>query len=85
MTSSAHDTHRLPADPDAATAALRALVATVERVQRDQLVDEFVALFRADAVWTTSGGGTPLYVAAKEDGRWLPAACQNTTAPDGEG
>ncbi|MGW0608855.1 SgcJ/EcaC family oxidoreductase [Streptomyces sp. NPDC002640] len=144
MTSSVHDMHRLPADPDAETAALRALVATVERVQSGQLVDEFIALFRDDALWTTGGGvrlygrdaiaeftarvlpgwnadgssatyevehvtfvrpdvaavkvrqryfapdgspageGTPLYVAAKEDGRWLLTACQNTTAPDGE-
>lgn len=138
MTSSVNDTSRLPADLEAETAALRALVATVERVQREELVDEFVALFRADALWTTSAGarlygreaiaaftakvlpgwaadgaratyevehigfvrpdvaavkvrqryfapdgtpedeGSPLYVASKEQGRWLLTACQNT-------
>ncbi|WP_448317186.1 SgcJ/EcaC family oxidoreductase [Streptomyces sp. CO7] len=138
MTSFAHDTSRLPADPEGETAALRALVATVERVQQEELVEEFVALFHADALWTTSAGarlygreaiadftakalpgwsaggaratyevehvsfvrpdvaavkvrqryfaadgtpdgeGSPLYVASKEQGRWLLTACQNT-------
>ncbi|NYV75110.1 SgcJ/EcaC family oxidoreductase [Streptomyces sp. UH6] len=138
MTSSTHDPSRPPADPEGETAALHALVAAVERAQREEHVDGFVALFRADAQWTTSGGvrlygrraiaeftakalpgwtadgssatyevehvtfvrpdvaavkvrqryfapdgtpdgeGTPLYVTAKEDGRWLLTACQNT-------
>lgn len=37
-------------------AAIREVVATVERVQNEELVDEFVDLFTADALWTTSGG-----------------------------
>ncbi|WP_151770632.1 SgcJ/EcaC family oxidoreductase [Streptomyces abyssomicinicus] len=138
MTSLTNDAGRPPAGLEPETAALRALVAAVERAQREELVDDFVALFRADALWTTSGGvrlygrraiaeftakalpgwssdgssatyevehvtfvrpdvaavkvrqryfapdgtpdgeGTPLYVAAKEDGRWLLTACQNT-------
>ncbi|MFE5212494.1 SgcJ/EcaC family oxidoreductase [Streptomyces sp. NPDC056600] len=56
MTSTMHDTSHLPADPEGEATALRALVATVERVRQEELVDEFVALFRADAVWTTSTG-----------------------------
>ena len=118
-------------------AELRDLVAEVERVQQHELVDEFVALFRSDAIWTTGHGkrlfgrdaiaeftaqvlpgssahgkatyelehvlfirpdvaavkvrqqyfandgtleseGTPMYVVARENGRWLLTANQNT-------
>ncbi|WP_222105957.1 SgcJ/EcaC family oxidoreductase [Catellatospora sichuanensis] len=38
------------------TAALARVVAAVEHAQRHELVDEFVALFREDAIWTTGGG-----------------------------
>lgn len=117
--------------------AIRQLVATVEHVQRRELVDEFVALFRTDAIWTTGHGkrlygrdaiadftaqvlpgssaqghatyqvehvqfirpdvaavkvvqqyltpegtvdsmGSPMYVVAKEEGRWMLTANQNT-------
>ncbi|MFC4561762.1 SgcJ/EcaC family oxidoreductase [Nocardiopsis mangrovi] len=121
--------------------AIRRVVAAVEHAQNNELPDEFLRLFRADAVWTTGGGtrlfgldaiaaftrqalpggmqdmsvafelehvlfirpdvaavkvrqfyrtpdgpdvGTPLWVMAKEDGRWLLTACQNTGAPDDE-
>lgn len=120
------------------TVAIHDLVATVERVQQLELVDEFVALFRSDAIWTTGRGhrlfgrdaiaeftanvlpgwtaggstatyevehvlfirpdvaavkvkqqyftadgalesvGTPMYVMAKENDRWLLTANQNT-------
>ncbi|UMG92924.1 SgcJ/EcaC family oxidoreductase [Nocardioides sp. TF02-7] len=119
-------------------AALHQLVKEVERVQANELVAEFVALFRHDAIWTTAHGkrlfgrdaiaaftaqvlpgssahgratydvehvlfirpdvaavkveqryydadgrlesqGTPMYVLAKEDGRWLLTANQNTS------
>ena len=110
-------------------AAIREVVATVEHVQQHELVDEFVALFRADAIWTTAHGkrlygrdasahgratynvehvlfirpdvaavkvhqryftkegvleseGTPMYVMAREDGRWLLTANQNTALLD---
>lgn len=124
--------------------AIRAVVATVEHSQRNELPDEFVSLFREDALWTTAhgrrlydraeisefthrvlpgamGDGTvtyevehvlfirpdvaavkaraqywtkdggepvgnpnsPLYVMAKENGRWLMVACQNTEVIDG--
>ncbi|MEQ4725501.1 SgcJ/EcaC family oxidoreductase [Nonomuraea sp. B19D2] len=116
--------------------AIEQVVATVEHTQNNELPDEFVALFRADAIWTTGSGkrlfgrdaistfthqvlpggmqgatvtfevehvlfirpdvaavkvrqvywtsdgtevGTPLFVMAKEGGRWLLTACQNTS------
>jgi|SRR5690606_20895018 len=37
-------------------AAISQVVATVEHAQRHELVDEFVSLFREDAIWTTGGG-----------------------------
>lgn len=115
--------------------AIREIVAAVEYSQNNELPEDFVALFRHDAIWTTGGGrrlfgrdaiaeftrsvlpggmagttvtfevehvlfirpdvaavkvrqvyrtaegldvGTPLFVMAKEDGRWLLSACQNT-------
>ncbi len=117
---------------------ITAVVATLEHSQQRELPDEFVGLFRHDAIWTTGGGklligrdeistfthqvlpgamtdmtatyevvhilfirpdvaavkvrqryltldgeqignqGTPMYVMAKEDGRWLLTANQNT-------
>lgn len=35
---------------------IAAVVAIVQRTQREESVDEFVALFREDAIWTTGGG-----------------------------
>ena len=32
------------------------VVATLEHAQQNELVDEFVGLFRADAIWTTGAG-----------------------------
>lgn len=118
--------------------AITQVVATLEHSQQHELPDEFVGLFRHDAIWTTGGGrlligreeistfthqvlpgamtdmtatyevvhvlfirsnvaavkvrqryltldgeqvgneGTPMYVMAKEDGRWLLTANQNT-------
>ncbi|MBL7497129.1 SgcJ/EcaC family oxidoreductase [Frankia sp. CNm7] len=37
-------------------AAIRDVVATVEHTQQHELVDEFLELFRADAIWTTGHG-----------------------------
>ncbi|MER7704596.1 SgcJ/EcaC family oxidoreductase [Kitasatospora sp. NPDC097605] len=121
-------------------AAIRQVVATVQHAQVNELTEEFIGLFRADAIWTTGHGlllrgreeiaeftrkvlpgtfagsgttagyevvhvlfirpdvaavkvrqryldgdggqigeeGSPLYVMAKEDGRWLLTANQNT-------
>jgi uncharacterized protein (TIGR02246 family) len=124
-------------------AEIEDIVARLEHAQQHESVEEFVALFRADAIWTTGGGrrlfgrdeiaaftgqvlpgsaaastatyrvehvlfirpdvaavkvrqrpvaldgtpiedadeGSPLYVMAKEDGRWLLVAGQNTLVP----
>jgi uncharacterized protein (TIGR02246 family) len=132
-----------PARPDE-IAAIEQVIATLEHAQQNELPDEFVGLFRADAIWTTGGGrrlfgrdeiaafthrvlpgamrdltatyrveyvlfirpdvaavkvrqqpvafdgtpleaqpeGSPMYVMAKEDGRWLLVACQNTPVVD---
>jgi uncharacterized protein (TIGR02246 family) len=121
--------------------AIKQIVATVEHAQNNELPDEFLGLFRADAIWTTGGGkrlfgldaiaaftrqvlpggmkdqtvtfelehvlfirpdvaavklrqvyrtpdgpdvGSPLWILAKEDGRWLLTAAQNTGVPDDE-
>ncbi|MEU4419973.1 SgcJ/EcaC family oxidoreductase [Actinoplanes sp. NPDC024001] len=37
-------------------AAIEQVVATVTHAQRNELVGEFVALFREDAIWTTGAG-----------------------------
>ncbi|WBB67733.1 SgcJ/EcaC family oxidoreductase [Micromonospora sp. WMMD812] len=36
--------------------AIEKVVAAIEHAQRDELVDEFVSLFREDAIWTTGAG-----------------------------
>jgi uncharacterized protein (TIGR02246 family) len=36
--------------------AIKQVVAAVEHSQNNELPDEFVGLFRADAIWTTGGG-----------------------------
>lgn len=56
MTITENTVHYLPTDQETELAAIRGLVATVERVQQQELVDEFVSLFRPDAIWTTGGG-----------------------------
>ncbi len=124
--------------------AIHQVVSTVQHATQHEQVDEFVALFRPDAIWTTGGGkrllgrdeiaaftrqvlpggmkgltmsmevvhvlfiradvaavkvrqvytssdgqphasegeGTPLFVMAKEEGRWCLVACQNTGVLD---
>lgn len=121
--------------------AIRRVIDTVEHAQNNELPDEFLALFRPDAIWTTGGGkrlygldeiaeftrqvlpggmrgmsvrfelehvlfirpdvaavklrqvyttpdgldvGSPLWIMAKEDGRWRLTACQNIGVPDDE-
>ncbi|WP_242888381.1 SgcJ/EcaC family oxidoreductase [Actinomadura litoris] len=125
----------------AETEAILQVIATVEHAQNNELPEEFLKLFRADAIWTTGGGkrlfgieeisafthqvlpggmhdmtitfelehvlfirpdvaavklrqiyqtpegpdvGSPLWVMAKENGRWLLTAAQNIGAPDDE-
>jgi uncharacterized protein (TIGR02246 family) len=124
--------------------AIRQVVVTIQHAQQNEDVDEFVGVFRSDAIWTTGHGrrltgrdeiaaftrrvlpgamrestatyevvqvlfirpdvaavkvrqrpvtlegtpiegaseGSPLYVMAKEDGRWLLVAAQNTAVLD---
>ncbi|MBV2363183.1 SgcJ/EcaC family oxidoreductase [Streptomonospora nanhaiensis] len=50
------DTTTAPAAHDADIAALTEVVATVEHAQNNELPEEFIGLFRADAVWTTGHG-----------------------------
>ena len=50
MTSATIDARR------AATRAVEQVVAALEHAQRNELVDSFVALFRADATWVTGHG-----------------------------
>jgi uncharacterized protein (TIGR02246 family) len=37
-------------------AAIEQVIATIEHTQRNELVEEFVSLFREDAIWTTGAG-----------------------------
>jgi uncharacterized protein (TIGR02246 family) len=46
----------LPLNHEEEVAAIREMVAAVEYVQEQELVDEFVSLFRSDAIWTTGHG-----------------------------
>ncbi|EHR50923.1 hypothetical protein SacmaDRAFT_2682 [Saccharomonospora marina XMU15] len=41
---------------DADSEAIKQVVATIEHAQAGELVDEFVAQFRQDAIWTTAHG-----------------------------
>ncbi|MFF7942163.1 SgcJ/EcaC family oxidoreductase [Nocardia gamkensis] len=69
-------------DTAAETEAIRAVVASVQHAQRNELVDEFVALFREDAIWTT-GHGRRLYgraAIAEFTARVLPGATAHGTA-----
>jgi uncharacterized protein (TIGR02246 family) len=43
-------------DVESEIAAITKVVATLEHAQRHESVDEFVALFREDAIWTTGAG-----------------------------
>ena len=47
-------------DTDVELDAIRELVGTLAHAQRNEQVDELVALFRSDAIWTT-GHGRRLY------------------------
>jgi uncharacterized protein (TIGR02246 family) len=41
---------------DADIEAIKQVVATVQHATQNELVDEFLGLFRPDAIWTTGGG-----------------------------
>ncbi|SDN02318.1 SgcJ/EcaC family oxidoreductase [Allokutzneria albata] len=62
--------------------AIKRVVAEVERVQRNELVEEFVGLFREDAVWTTAHGKVLLGrdAIAEFTRKVLPGATTDSTA-----
>ena len=41
---------------EADVTAIEQVVATVQHATQNELVEEFLSLFRADAIWTTGGG-----------------------------
>jgi uncharacterized protein (TIGR02246 family) len=41
---------------EAEIAAIEQVISVVEHAQNNELPDEFLGLFRADAIWTTGGG-----------------------------
>ncbi|MFC4372515.1 SgcJ/EcaC family oxidoreductase [Nocardia halotolerans] len=53
-------TGRTPTEIDSEITAIRAVVATIAHAQDNELIDEFIGVFREDAVWTT-GHGKRLY------------------------
>ncbi|MFD0362882.1 SgcJ/EcaC family oxidoreductase [Nocardia sp. GCM10030253] len=62
--------------------AIRQVVATIQHSQQNELVDEFVGLFREDAIWTT-GGGKRLFgraAIAEFTAQVLPGAMRTGTA-----
>lgn len=56
MSNDATATGQTPADLDAELAAIRAIVDTIAHAQANELAEEFVAVFREDAIWTTGHG-----------------------------
>ncbi|WP_412516249.1 SgcJ/EcaC family oxidoreductase [Actinomadura madurae] len=67
--------------PNVEIEAIEQVVATVEHSQNNELPDEFAALFRADAIWTT-GGGKRLYgrdAISAFTHQVLPGAMRETT------
>lgn len=70
-----------PVDPGAEIAAIEAMIATLEHAQRHELTEEFLGLFREDAVWTTAGGHrlTGLDEIAAFTRKVLPGAMADTT------
>ncbi|KAF0845804.1 SgcJ/EcaC family oxidoreductase [Nocardia caishijiensis] len=47
---------RAPADLDSELATIRAVVEAIAHAQDNELIDEFVSVFRDDAIWTTGHG-----------------------------
>jgi hypothetical protein len=64
---------------DTEIAAIGPVVATLQHAQQNELPEEFVDLFREDAIWTTGHG----HRLADRAGRWLIVVGQNTIVLDG--
>jgi uncharacterized protein (TIGR02246 family) len=62
--------------------AIEQVIATVQHAQQNELPDEFVGLFRPDAIWTTAHGKrlTGRDEIAEFTHRVLPGAMKDTTA-----
>jgi uncharacterized protein (TIGR02246 family) len=67
---------------DSDRGALTEVVATLERAQRHEQVEEFVARFHPDAVWVTGGGRRLIGrdAIAEFTGQVLPGAMAHSTA-----
>lgn len=70
-----------PVDPASEIAAIEHLIATLEHAQRNELVEDFIGLFREDAVWTTAHGHrlTGRDQIAEFTRKVLPGAMTDTT------
>jgi uncharacterized protein (TIGR02246 family) len=67
---------------EAETEAIKQVVATLEHAQQNELPDEFISLFRSDAIWTTGHGKR---LTGRDDisaftHRVLPGAMKHSTA-----
>ncbi len=82
MSNDATAAGQTPADLDAELTAIRAVVDTIAHAQANELAEEFVAVFREDAIWTTGHGkrlfGRPAI--AEFTDRVLPGATAHGTA-----
>ncbi|MFI6572680.1 SgcJ/EcaC family oxidoreductase [Nocardia fluminea] len=56
MSNDATAAGQTPADLDTELTAIRAVVDTIAHAQANELAEEFVAVFREDAIWTTGHG-----------------------------
>lgn len=82
MSNDATAAGQTPADLDGELAAIRAVVDTIAHAQANELAEEFVAVFREDAIWTTGHGkrlfGRPAI--AEFTAQVLPGATTHGTA-----
>ncbi|MGW6122305.1 SgcJ/EcaC family oxidoreductase [Nocardia sp. NPDC055165] len=82
MSNDATAAGQTPADLDTELAAIRAVVDTIAHAQANELAEEFVAVFREDAIWTTGHGkrlfGRPAI--AEFTAQVLPGATTHGTA-----
>ncbi|MFE3318233.1 SgcJ/EcaC family oxidoreductase [Nocardia sp. NPDC059195] len=82
MSNDATTAGQTPADLDTELAAIRAVVDGIAHAQANELAEEFVAVFREDAIWTTGHGrrlfGRPAI--AEFTAQVLPGATTHGTA-----
>ncbi|MGF0318307.1 SgcJ/EcaC family oxidoreductase [Nocardia fluminea] len=82
MSNDATAAGQTPVDLDTELTAIRAVVDTIAHAQANELAEEFVAVFREDAIWTTGHGkrlfGRPAI--AEFTAQVLPGATTHGTA-----